>query len=371
MTKVAQRSFMTEFEILLARTWESQSNVLSDNYVQKTRDAIASIREYYTFKMHMPSKINYRIKKNRAGYLASFGQRHAYLPYYQLRQISQKFSSKIPKPKDGELTLTLLGGAAAVEVFGILHYFNEKTQVIRKLNLVTIERVDEWDDVRHLYINTLIKDFFRKVSIKEFKISTDLRHPCERKFAENHAVLINTDILMCYNILNENQVREQPAILDNLRYILNLNKKNLLVMLMEPSPDKSIVRVRPFKTLLASTGEVLQDEIQTHYFDDAPLRIVMDKEDQQDLNTRLFIPRVGKTANPLFYDNIKRIAFSAVKKPTEGLPLDMIIQQINDIRDKDKGYFLKRRADRRQVDFFNLLELTDLESLKNQVTANP
>ncbi len=77
MTKVAERSFASEFEILLARTWESQSNKLSSQYVRKTRDAITSIREFYTFKMHMPSKINYRVKKNRAGYLASFGERHA------------------------------------------------------------------------------------------------------------------------------------------------------------------------------------------------------------------------------------------------------------------------------------------------------
>ena len=144
MTKVARRSFGAEFEILLARTWESQSNAFSPQYVRKTRAAINSIRQFYTFKMKMPSKINYKMKKNRAGYLASFGERHAYLPYYQLRQISQKFSAKIPQPQDGELTLTLLGGAAAVEAFGVLYYFNEKTQVIRRLNLITIEKVSEY-----------------------------------------------------------------------------------------------------------------------------------------------------------------------------------------------------------------------------------
>ena len=105
---------------------------------------------------------------------------------------------RTPQPQDGELTLTLLGGAAAVEAFGVL-YFNENTQVIRRLNLITIEKVNEWDEVRHLYVNTLLKDFFRKVSIKDFKISADLTQPCQRIFAEHHDVLINTDILMCYN----------------------------------------------------------------------------------------------------------------------------------------------------------------------------
>jgi len=350
---------MKEFEILLARTWESQSSILSGRYVQKTRDAISYIREFYTFKMQMPSKINYKAKKNRSGYLASFGQRHAYLPYYQLRQIGQQFSAKIPQPQDGELTLTLLGGAAAVEIFGILHYFNEKTQVIRKLNLVTIEKVSEWDNVRSLYLNTLIKDFFRKVSIKQFKINADLRQPCHIQFAQQHAVLTKTDILMCYNVLNENEVSEQHAILKNVRYILNLNMKRLLIMLMEPSPDKSIKRVRPFKVYLASTSEILQDDIQTYRFDEDPLRIAMNTEDPGDLNTRLFGTRTTGAGNPVFYDNIKRIACCAVKKPNETVPLSTIVRQVDDQRDKEKGYFKKRRNDPGQTDFFNLLACED------------
>jgi hypothetical protein len=359
MTKVARRSFASEFEILLARTWESQSNTLSAQYIRNTRDAITSIRKFYTFKMQMPSKINYRIKKNRAGYLASFGERHAYLPHYQLRQISQNFSVKIPQPQDGELTLTLLGGAAAVEAFGVLYYFNEKTQVIRRLNLVTIEKVNEWDEVRRLYINTLLKDFFRKVSIKDFKISADLTRPCQCNFAEHHDVLIKTDILMCYNVLNENEVNEQPAIIENLRYILNLNLKPLLVMLMEPSPDKSIARVRPFKTYLASISEVLQDDIQTYQFNEDPLRIAMNKDDPQDLNTRLFGQTVAGAANPVFYDSIQRIAFCALKQPNERFPLSSLVQQVRGLRDREKGYFVGRRTESAQMDFFNKLVLNE------------
>ena len=351
MTRVAQRSFMDEFEILLARTWESPGNKLSTSYVRKTREAISSIRELYTFKIKMPSKINYRYKKNRAGYLASFGERHAYLPYYQLREINEKFSAKIPRPNNGELTLTLLGGAAAVEVFGVLHFFNEKTQAIRKLNLVTIEKVNEWDEVRRLYISSLLKDFFRKVSIKEIKIDADLRQPCARSFAEQHAALINTDILLCYNILNENEVSEQQPIINNLRYILLQNTKPLLIMLMEPSPDKSIARVRSFKTYLASISEILQDDIQTYQFDDSPLQITMNGS-PGDLNTRLFSSQPGGAPNPVFYNNIKRIAVSAVKKPDERLPIDAIFQQVKDLRHKERGYFARRRTTGAQMDFF-------------------
>ena len=92
MTRVANRSFTEEFEILLSRTWETQLNILDKRLLRQTREAIATVREFYTFKKRMPSKINYKYKKYRAGYLASFGQRHAYLPYYQLKDINTIFS---------------------------------------------------------------------------------------------------------------------------------------------------------------------------------------------------------------------------------------------------------------------------------------
>lgn len=185
MTRVANRSFTDEFEILLARTWETHRNTLDPRFTRNTREAIASIREFYTFKKRMPSKINYKAKKYRAGYLASFGQRHAYLPYYQLRDIRTNFSDRIPRPYQGELTLTLIGGAAAIEAFGILYFFNEQTQAVRRLNLVNVEKIDEWDEVRRLYINTLLKDFFRKVSIREYNIRADLRVLCAILFSKN------------------------------------------------------------------------------------------------------------------------------------------------------------------------------------------
>jgi hypothetical protein len=304
---------MSEFEILLARTWETQSNELSPRYIEKTREGIASIREYYTFKKRMPSKIDYTAKKHRAGYLASFGQRHAYLPYYQLKEVAQLYSKRIPQPEHGELTVTLLGGAAAVELFGLLYFFNESTQVVRKLNVVNIEKVSEWDEVRRLYMS-LLKDFFRKVTIKEYIISADLRQPCAEKFAKHHEVLIGTEILMCYNVLNENEVHEQECIVSNLRYILNMHTKPLLILLMEPSPPKSIKRVRPFKDYLASTSEILQSDIKTYRFDQEPLSIAINKGEDNDLNKKLFGPHPGGKSNPVFYNYIKRIALCASKK---------------------------------------------------------
>ena len=39
-------------------------------------------------------------------------------------------------------------------------------------------------------------------------------------------------------------------------------------MLMEPSPDKSIARIRPFKTYLATISEILQDDIQAYQYNE-------------------------------------------------------------------------------------------------------
>jgi hypothetical protein len=160
---------------------------------------------------------------------------------------------------------------------------------------------------------------------------------------------------MCYNVLNENEVSQQGPIIKNLRYIFNLNTKPLLVMLMEPSPDKSIARVRPFKNYLASISEILLDDIQDYQFSEDPLRIEMNKDDPQDLNTRLFAQTSGGGANPVFYDNIQRIAFSALKQPNERISLSSLFQQVEGVRDKEKGYFIRRRPESVQMDFLNKL----------------
>ena len=85
----------------------------------------------------------------------------------------------------------------------------------------------------------------------------------------------------------------------------------------------------------------------------------MNKDDPQDLNTRLFGQTVGGAANPVFYDSIKRIAFSALKQPNERLPLSSLIQQVDDLRDKEKGYFIRRRTESAQMDFLNQLRLNE------------
>jgi len=81
----------------------------------------------------------------------------------------------------------------------------------------------------------------------------------------------------------------------------------------------------------------------------------MDKDDPQDLNTRLFGQTAGGAANPVFYDSMKRIAFSALKQPNERLPFSLPVRQVKDLRDKEKGYFIRRRSELGQMDFLNQL----------------
>jgi hypothetical protein len=341
-------SFTKELEYLLARTWEIRDNNLDTAYINKTREAVSQIREFYTFKKRMPSKINYRAMKYRAGYIASFGQRHAFLPYYQLKEIEQQSLGVIPKPINKEITVTLLGAGAALELFGILFYYNEQTSQIRKINLINIEKIKEWDEVRSIFIKGFLKNFFRKVTIEEIKINADLRNPCQKDFADLHEYITNTDILMSYNMLNENEVHDQYKIIENLRYIYFLNKKPLLTLLMEPSPNKSITRIRPFKKFLSLIGEVVYDDIKKYIFDWAPLIIKYEPE-ENGLNRQLFKYKRRAKYNPKFYNEIKRISFAAIKIPNQTLTEEFASKQLKDIRDTEHGYFTKIKAEKNQL----------------------
>lgn len=211
-----------------------------------------------------------------------------------------------------------------------------------------IEKISEWDEVRSLVIKNMLKSFFPKVIIKEYKIIADLKKPCYTQFASVHERLVNTDILMCYNVLNENEVHEQQSIINNVRYILLLNMKRLLILLMEPAPNKSIARIRPFKEYLASVGKIIQYDIKDYTFDLAPLNIEYES-DPNGLNRRLFTRKFNEKYNPIFFNNIKRIAIAATKKPDNVNSPQFAWDQIKGLRDKEKGYFVKKRNEKNQL----------------------
>ena len=111
MAKPKKTSFSEEFEPILLNAWGSNKTELDKQLALQTRKALSRIRLYYRFKDEYPSKIRYSVAKNRAGYLAAFGQCHAYLSYTHLKKIENHHPLEIPNPgPNGELTVTVLGG---------------------------------------------------------------------------------------------------------------------------------------------------------------------------------------------------------------------------------------------------------------------
>jgi len=74
-------AFINVFEPILVKAWGSYQDELDDNLLKKTREALSYIRRVYRFKNELgaesPSRIDFREPKNRAGYLAAFGECHA------------------------------------------------------------------------------------------------------------------------------------------------------------------------------------------------------------------------------------------------------------------------------------------------------
>ncbi len=285
------------------------------------------------------------------------------------------FPDKIPQPQNEKLTVTLLGGGAALELFGLIYFYNEQKQRLRIVDLIVIEKVAQWDEVRSLFTKVTLKNFFPKVRINEVKIDTDLCAPCHDRFAKYQEHLLNCDILMCYNVLNENEVHEQPMIIENLKYIILLNKKLLLLLLMEPSPAKVIPRVNPFKHFLVVNSDVIIDDTKQYHFDIEPLRIKLG-DDEEELNHKLFSERPGD-ARPVFYNSISRISFAAAKDPNKGISDLQAFAQTLEARERQRGKFRVRRGlepQKRQEQtnlFRSLLEKPDQEQEKLVMAEKP
>jgi hypothetical protein len=83
-------SFIDVFEPILIKAWDSYQDQLDGTLLKKTRDALSYIRRVYRFGgeegAESPTQIDYKKPQNRAGYLAAFGERHAYLSYAHLKK---------------------------------------------------------------------------------------------------------------------------------------------------------------------------------------------------------------------------------------------------------------------------------------------
>ncbi|MBN1862523.1 MAG: hypothetical protein JW790_02640 [Dehalococcoidales bacterium] len=349
MVKPKRISFTEALEKVLINIWGGTKDHLEDSLVRKTRKALVEIKGAYRFRGEFPKKypstIQYRLSKNRAGYLAAFGQRHAYLTYSHLKRVEAINSAVIPKPEEngGELVITILGAGTAIETYGICFFYNEESQRLRKLRLNLIEKIDAWIPNRHTVFDKLLKGTFPKLDIIPVDIAADLTKDCIPKFANYYDAIAKSNILLIYNVMNEITAIHSDLVWRNISFILNNCEQPLLILLAEPSSLKASPRVNWLKTQLAQASELIliRDE-EEFFFNSDPLRINFENTGV-GLNDRLF----GQTmdgSKPQLQTSIKRTLMTCRIEPRSPISMEQVLRQLAMLKLKRgaKGRFIRR-----------------------------
>lgn len=311
-------NFINAFEPILIKAWGSYQDRLDDNLLKKTRDALSYIRRVYRFKGELgaesPSRIDYREPRNRAGYLAAFGERHAYLSYAHLKRLQTVDPNTIPLPnKHGELTVTLVGAGPAIEIYGLCLFYNEATHALKRLTLNLIEKVREWQPTRDLVVTGLIKEVLPKVDIFSIPVEADIKEAnCVQTFAAHHDSIVSTNLLLIYNVLNEIEAMYAPIVLRNLSYIIRQCEQPLRVLLAEPTAPKAWPRIRWIRELLLQYSRVFIDKLDEEInFSEEPTKIAL-----TGINERLFSREIEKNP-PIFETSLNRVIMACEMVPPE------------------------------------------------------
>jgi len=349
MVKPKKIPFTEALESVLVNIWGGTKDHLDDSLIRKTRKALVEIRGIYWFRgdfpRQYPSTIQYRLPKNRAGYLAAFGQRHAYLTYAHLKMVEGIKSEVIPQPEDrkGELVITTLGAGAAIEAYGICYFYNEETQRLNKLRLNLVEKVDAWKPNRHTVFDKVLKGTFPKLDIIPTDIDADLTDNCVPKFADHYDKIVETDILLIYNVLNEIHTKHSSMVWRNVDFLLRTCSHPLLILLMEPSVLKARPRVDWLKAQLAQCSDVIHDSIEEEiFFNTDPIRIDLEGTNI-GLNDRLFgQPLDG--GKPLLLQSLKRTHIACRVKPQSPISMEQVQKQLSMLKLKrgKKGRFIRQ-----------------------------
>jgi hypothetical protein len=272
----------------------------------------------YRFKGELgaeaPSHTDFREPKNRAVYLAAFGERHAYLSYAHLKRVQAVNQNAIPLPnRHGELTVTLIGAGPAIETYGLCLFYNESTHELKRLTLYLIEKVREWQPTRELVVSGLIKEVLPKVDIYSIPIEADIKETnCVQTFAAHHDSLVSTNLLVIYNVLNEIEAEYAPIVLRNLSYIIRQCEQPLLVLLAEPTAPKAWLRIKWIRRLLLDHSKVLIDQLNEKIeFSEEPTKITL-----TGLNERLF-SRAAEKNPPSFETSSNRVSMACQVVPPE------------------------------------------------------
>lgn len=202
-------NFTTLLERALVNIWGGTENQLNNRQLIETRKSLSRIRAVYRFKgehgNRQPSSMSYKTKSSRAGYLAAFGERHAYLSYLQLKSIEAKSPNAVPQPhgRRNELTITSLGAGACIELFGICLFEIGDSKQPLYVNFNAVGREREWRPNRTYVITRVLKESFPKLDVDLTDINADLKDDAVATLARYYDKLIETDILLIYNVMNE------------------------------------------------------------------------------------------------------------------------------------------------------------------------
>lgn len=341
--------FSKLLEGVLINIWGGTGDQLDTQCLLRTRGALARIRAIYRFKGEhgtiQPSRINYRAKNNRAGYLAAFGERHAYLPYLQLKSIHALKPDALPVPhgRKSELTITSLGAGACIELYGIcLFYMGDRQQPLY-LKLNWVEREHEWVSNRQYVFSKVLKESFPKLDIDPIDIPIDLRKDVISTLARSYDRLIDTDILLVYNVMNEIPSNYARTVWKNIKFLLDIFQRPVLILLMEPSSERAEPRIHWLKRHLAQEAEIINSGKEEHYaFNAVPVCIEMNTSDEC-LNYRLFGMRIGGS-KLTFETTIRRSHLACIKRPNSPISMEQVMKQLSDLDIKRgrRGAFLSR-----------------------------
>jgi len=315
--------------------WGGAGDRLSKLHLKNTREAISYVRRVYRHKGEhgtiQPSKINYRLKKNRAGYLGAFGEKHSYLSYLHLKKVSGENPEAIPKPRGrrNELVITSLGAGACVELYGIcLFYLADAPRRPLRLILNSVEKEREWNSSQHIVFNRVLKDAFPKVDVDPINILVDLKENAIPAFADECDRLTKTDVLLIYNVLNEIPSNYASKVWRNVRFLIDIFQRPALILLMEPSALRAEPRIYIIKEQIAQQTDLIEEsKEEVFHFTEAPVCIKMSNS-EDDLNYRLFGPSTD-SSRPEFDTSISRAHMSSVKKPDSPITMEQIAHQLS------------------------------------------
>ena len=315
--------FTKGLEQLLARIWQLNSDELDNTHIRKTREAIIDVRTIYRNKgeklrgekvRRYSQSIDFSKKRYRAGYVAAFGERHAYLTYRHLKKVEVNTPDAIPETHNGELTVTVIGAGAALELFGLCYFYNEEKSRIRKLHLNFIEKVDDWQSDRDTMIERIIKKTFPKIQIFTNNINIGLHQDNIVSLSQKYDSLARSDIILIYNVLNEITYKFHKYVWKNLEYIFKICDKRALVLLMEPSANYTLSRIKPIYDRLNVYGRTaIKAEEEQFSFSSGQLKIKYE-EDTNGLNIRLFKNYKGGP-KPSFEKTLHRIHMACTISP--------------------------------------------------------